>query len=102
MGAPLPYTTLAFFEKTASIASCSTPNSAKDSRAISYQSPALELAFEAEECDDPKIIRSYPNASNTGPTITIPDQISDFPNLNRRLLTVHLDSPFPFLLLLAL
>lgn len=45
----LPYTFLALAEKTASIAACSTPSSANDSLAISYQSPALELAFDAEE-----------------------------------------------------
>ena len=44
------------------------PSSANDSRASSYQSPALDLAGDDGEGDDPKRIRSYPNASSAGPT----------------------------------
>lgn len=44
------------------------PSSARDSLAISYQSPTLEGPREDGDGDDPKIIRWYPKASITGPT----------------------------------
>ena len=42
-----------FPKKTASIPSCSTPSSANDSRASSYQSPACEDACDRGEGDEP-------------------------------------------------
>jgi len=61
-----PYTLCALSKNTLSIHSCSTPSSASDSRAISYQ--LLDAARDALELDDPKIMRSKPNASMTGAT----------------------------------
>lgn len=64
-----PYTFAALPWKTPSTKSCSMPSSARDSLAISYQSPTLEGPREEEDGDDPKIIRWYPKASITGPTM---------------------------------
>ena len=57
-----------FPKKTASIPSCSTPSSANDSRASSYQSPACEDACDRGEGDEPQMIRWNPKASKAGPT----------------------------------
>jgi len=77
------------------------PVSARDSLAISYQSPALDLIFE-ENGEDPKMSRSDPNASITGATKIyilsrrLNDALMDNP------LTIHLDATLPFVQLLCI
>ncbi len=76
------------------------PVSARDSLAISYQSPALDLIFE-EDGEDPKMSRSDPNASITGATVmyiisSLNDALIDNP------LTIHLNATLPFVQLLCI
>lgn len=58
----------AFPANTASIASCSMPSSANDSRASSYQSLTFDVACAAVDGEDPKTMRWNPNASTAGLT----------------------------------
>lgn len=89
-----PYTLCALSKNTLSIHSCSTPSSASDSRAISYQ--LLDVACDALELDDPKIMRSKPNASMTGAT-KCSHQILYHPrHIYPSTPTVHLDPALPF------
>ena len=62
------YTDMALPPKTASTSACSTPSSANDSRASSYQSPALDRACETGDDAEPNRMRWKPNASTAGPT----------------------------------
>lgn len=68
------YTRCAFPKNTASMSSCSVPSSANDSRASSYQSPALDVAPDDGEGEEPNRMRSYPNASSAGPTVKSEDE----------------------------
>lgn len=79
---------------------CSIPVSARDSLAISYQLPAFERVLDEEEGDEPKIIRSDPNASMTGATKEI--SISLVMVTSRKSpLTIHLDTTLPLIQLLS-
>jgi hypothetical protein len=76
------------------------PVSARDSLAISYQSPALDLIFD-EVGEDPKMSRSDPNASITGATVIY--IISPLNNASMdNPLTIHFDATLPFVQLLCI